>query len=90
MEAVRKYDLYSDRFRSATYSTFAEMREHDPVLCQIGLDGESPIWFITLYDDAAAVLLDDKRFVRDPALALDPEELAQFSSGMPELRSALD
>jgi cytochrome P450 len=90
MEAVRKYDLYSDRFREETYSTFAEMREHNPVLCQIGLDGESPIWFITLYDDAAAVLLDDKRFVRDPALALDAEELARFSSGMPQSMAFLE
>jgi cytochrome P450 len=90
MAAVRKYDLYSDRFREQTYSTFAEMREHDPVLCQIGLDGESPIWFITRYEDAAAVLLDDKRFVRDPALALDVEELAQFSSGMPESMAFLE
>jgi cytochrome P450 len=90
MEAVRKYDLYSDRFRAETYSTFAEMREHDPVLCQIGLDGESPIWFITRYEDAAAVLLDDKRFVRDPALALEGEELARLSSGMPESMAFLE
>ena len=48
---MRKYDLYSDRFRAETYSTFAEMRERDPVLCQPGLGGESPIWFITRYDD---------------------------------------
>jgi cytochrome P450 len=90
MDAVRKYDLYSDRFRAETYSIFAEMREHDPVLCQIGLDGESPIWFITRYEDAAAVLLDDKRFVRDPALALEGEELARFSSGMPESMAFLE
>jgi cytochrome P450 len=90
MEAVRKYDLYSDRFRAATYSTFAEMRERDPVLCQIGLDGESPIWFITRYEDAAAVLLDDKRFVRDPALALEGEELTRLSSGMPESLAFLE
>ncbi len=47
MAAVRKYDLYSDRFRAETYSSFAEMRERDPVLCRIGLDGQSPIWFIS-------------------------------------------
>jgi cytochrome P450 len=90
METVRKYDLYSDRFRTETYSIFAEIREQDPVLCQIGLDGESPIWFITRYEDVAAVLLDDRRFVRDPALALEGEELARISSGMPESMAFLE
>lgn len=90
METVRKYDLYSDRFRAETYSTFAEMRERDPVVCQIGLDGESPIWFITRYDDVTAVLLDDKRFVRDPSLALEGEELARISSGMPDSMAFLE
>ena len=32
MAAVRKYVLYSDRFREKTYTSFAEMRERDPVL----------------------------------------------------------
>ena len=52
------------------------MREHDPVLCQPGIDGETMIWFVTRHEDAAAVLLDDERFVRDPRLALTEEELA--------------
>jgi len=60
----RKYDLYSERFRADTYAIFAEMRERDPVLCQPGIDGETPIWFVTRYDDVVAVLLDDERFVR--------------------------
>jgi cytochrome P450 len=90
METVRKYDLYSDRFRAETYATFAEMREHDPVLCQPGLDGESPIWFITRYEDVTAVLLDDKRLVRDPALALEGEELTRIWSGMPESMAFLE
>ena len=51
------------------------MREQDPVLRQLGLDGETMLWFVTRYEDVAAVL-DDERFVRDPRLALTPEELA--------------
>jgi cytochrome P450 len=78
----RKYDLYSDDFRSRTYETFAQMREQDPILCQPGIDGETPIWFVTRYDDAVAVLLDDERFVRDPALALTPDELNDANLGM--------
>jgi cytochrome P450 len=84
MATARKYDLYSDLFRVETYSIFAAMRENDPVLCQPGLDGETPIWFVTRYDDVLTVLLDDKRFVRDSALALSEEELARFWSGIPE------
>jgi cytochrome P450 len=79
----RKYDLYSDAFRADTYATFAAMREHDPILLQPGIDGASPIWFVTRYEDAVAILLDDERFVRDPALAFTPEELASFNAGMP-------
>jgi cytochrome P450 len=76
--AARKYDLYSDAFRADTYATFARMREHDPVFCQPGLDGETPIWWVTRYEDAEAVLRDDERFVRDPRLALPPEQLPAF------------
>jgi cytochrome P450 len=72
----RKYELYGDEFRARTYETFAEMRDHDPVFSQPGLDGTTPIWFVTRYDDAVAVLLDDERFVRDPWLAFKPAELA--------------
>ena len=82
--AARKYDLYSDAFRADTYATFARMREQDPVFCQPGLDGETPIWWVTRYDDAEAVLLDDERFVRDPRLGLTPDELAEFDAGLPD------
>jgi cytochrome P450 len=84
---ARKYDLYSDAFRADTYATFARMREHDPVLCQPGIDGETPIWFVTRYEDAEAVLLDDERFVRDPRLALPPEQLG---SEVPEFVAFID
>jgi cytochrome P450 len=80
---ARKYDLYSDDFRRRTFETYAEMREHDPVLCQPGIDGETMIWFVTRYEDAVRVLLDDERFVRDPALALEPNALEQMRLGMP-------
>jgi cytochrome P450 len=78
MASTAKYDLYSDAFRSDTYATFAQMREHDPVFRQPGIDGETPIWWVTRYEDAEAVLLDDERFVRDPRLALPPEQLPEL------------
>jgi cytochrome P450 len=76
--AAAKYDLYSDAFRADTYGTFARMREHDPVVRQPGIDGETPIWWVTRYEDAEAVLLDDERFVRDPRLAVPPEQLPEL------------
>ncbi len=85
--AARKYDLYSDAFRADTYATFARMREHDPVVCQPGIDGETPIWWVTRYDDAEAVLLDDERFVRDPRLALPPKQLP---AALPEFFAFID
>jgi cytochrome P450 len=72
----RKYDLYGEAFRADPYATFAAMRASDPVLRQPGLDGKTPIWFVTRYEEVAAVLLDDMRFARDPRLALTEEELA--------------
>ncbi len=85
-----KYDLYSDAFRATTHETYAAMREHDPILRQAGLDGETPIWFLTRYEDVVAMLLDDERFVLDPALALTPEELeAQPSPIPPELNELI-
>ena len=86
----RTYDLYSDAFRADRYATFARMREQDPVHCQPGLDGETPIWFVTRYEDAEAVLLDDERFVRDPRLALSPERVAAFDAGLPDSIAFLD
>jgi cytochrome P450 len=80
----RKYDLYGDEFRAATYETFAEMRERDPVLLQAGIDGETMIWFVTRYDDAVAVLMDDVRFTRDPARGFSSERYAAYTAETPE------
>ncbi len=79
----QKYDLYSSDFRSTTHQTYARMRDDDPVFRQPGLDGETPIWFVTRYDDVVAVLLDDERFVLDPKLALTAEELEEMEKASP-------
>ena len=90
MAAARKYDLYSDAFRRATYETFARMRTEDPVYRQPGLDGETMLWFVTRYEDVVAALLDDRRFVRDPALALPEDQLAAFRAQAPAALEYLD
>src|SRR5688500_8159522 len=87
----RKYDLYSDDFRATTHETYAAMRAQDPILRQPGLDGETPVWFLTRYEDVIAMLLDDERFVLDQKLALTPEELeAQASPIPPELEELIN
>jgi cytochrome P450 len=69
-----KYHLYSQYFRQHAYEIFSTMRENDPVLYQPGIDGKTPIWFISRYEDVEAVLRDDQRFVLDAKLALAPED----------------
>ena len=73
--ARRKYEIYGPAFQADPYAVYGRMREQDPVVRQPGIDGETPIWFVTGYDDVTTVLLDDRRFVRDPRLALTPDEL---------------
>jgi cytochrome P450 len=82
MPTTQRYDLYSHEFRVATHDTYALMRKESPVHRQPGLDGETPIWFVTRYDDVVAVLTDNQRFVLDPKLALTPEEPA-FEDDVP-------
>jgi cytochrome P450 len=78
MSTTRRYDLYSHEFRLTTHETYAQMREASPVHQQPGLDGETPIWFVTRYDDVVALLTDNVHFVLDPKLALTPEELEAY------------
>ena len=66
----RRYDLYGDAFKRDPHVTFAAMRREAPIHKQAGLDGETPIWFVTRYADVDA-MLRDKRFVRDERLAKD-------------------
>jgi cytochrome P450 len=75
------YDLYGDRFRASTHETFARMRADDPVCRHSGRDGRTMLWFVSRYDDVVSLLLDDEQFVRDPALALNAEELAAHDKG---------
>ena len=75
-EPVRRFDLYGDAFKHDPHPTFAAMRREAPIWKQAGLDGTTPIWFVTRYADVDA-MLRDKRFVRDASLAHDPADLPQ-------------
>src|SRR5512146_383040 len=79
MLSARKYELYSKEFQKNSHAIFAEMRAEAPIVKQAGIDGETPIWFVTRYADSQQILLDDKHFVRDPRLAFTSEELEQVT-----------
>ena len=75
----RRFDLYGPEFKRDPHPTFAAMRRDAPIHRQAGLDGETPIWFVTRYADVEA-MLRDPRFVRDERLALDPEQRPTWSA----------
>ena len=81
MSTTRKYELYDQAFYRHAHEVFAQMRREDPVFQQPGLDGKTPIWYVTRYTEVEQVLRDDRRFVRDPALALSPEVLEKIFEG---------
>lgn len=78
-QVKRKYDLYGDESKARAYETFAAMRSDDPIYQQLGIDGETMIWFLTRYEEIEAMLRNEKRFVRDPRNALPPEAVYQES-----------
>lgn len=65
MTAERKYDLYSQAFKANSHRVFAEMRAHDPVFAQIGMDGKTQIWFVARHEDVERILRDDEHFSLD-------------------------
>ena len=67
-------DLYGDAVRRHAHQISARMRAEAPVFQQAGLDGQTPIWFVTGAAEVEQVLLDSQIFARDPALI--SEELA--------------
>ncbi|MEM7332096.1 MAG: cytochrome P450 [Chloroflexota bacterium] len=77
IEAERKYDLYSPEAKRDIYDTYGSMRDNDPILKQIGIDGKSPIWWISKYKDVSRILKDNKTFVRDWRIVFPPDPSEQ-------------
>ena len=75
----RKYDLYSQDFKRDSYTTFAKMRQDDPILHQSSLAGNEKIWFFSRYEDVEAILKDE-RFSRDWRALLPEGHSYQYSS----------
>lgn len=73
------YDLFSPTFKADPFPTYAAMRARDPVYAHLAPDGRT-IWYITRYEDVAAVLKDDQRFCKNPMNA-------QATVGVPSSKS---
>jgi cytochrome P450 PksS len=68
-------NLASPEFKANPFSFYAALRAETPIYRTL-LPTREPAWLITRYEDAVAVLKDD-RFVKDAANALTPAELAR-------------
>ncbi len=86
---TQTYDLYGDAFRIHAHQIYARMRAEAPVFQQAGLDGQTPIWFVTGAAEVEQVLLDSQTFARDPAL-ISEELAAAFQTPDPRVRAITD
>jgi cytochrome P450 len=83
-------NLASPQFKANPYDYYAKLRAEAPIFRTTLPTGE-PGWLITRYDDAVAVLKDE-RFVKDKRNALTPVQLARqpwFRTIFPSLRRHL-
>src|SRR5215203_1301643 len=69
--------MFSADFKERAFTVYAAMREKGPV-ADVTLPTGGPIWFVTQYAEAVALLKDDERFANDPSSALTEEEYAQL------------
>ncbi|MPQ25482.1 cytochrome P450 family protein [Bacillus paralicheniformis] len=66
-------DLFTSEFKEKAYPFYAKLREHDPVYRFTLLNGQIA-WLITRYEDAQAVLKDD-RFIKNPHTMLSQKQI---------------
>jgi cytochrome P450 PksS len=69
-------NLADPEFKANPFPFYAKLRAESPVHRTVLPTGE-PAWLVTRYDDVAAVLKDE-RFVKEPAHALTPQEVARL------------
>src|SRR5262249_3470208 len=70
-----RVNLASPHFKADPFSFYAALRDDTPV-CRTLLPTRERAWLITRYDDAGAVLKDE-RFAKAPGNALTPAHLAR-------------
>jgi cytochrome P450 len=84
------YDLYSQEFSRHAYEIFERMRKESPIIQQPGMDGETPIWFLSRYQDVEAMLKDDRHFVLDYRLAIDADRLPPIRRNEPDMMEMIN
>ena len=83
--APLRFNTFGVKFKSDPFPTYAEMRAQAPLCRHVAQDGKTAIWFVTRYEDVAAILRD-RRFVKDVRNTLTPEELAQLPPEPPAMQ----
>jgi cytochrome P450 len=68
-------DLADPAFKADPFPVYARLRAETPI-CRMATSARETAIFVTCYADVSA-LLKDKRFVKDPANALTPEQMAR-------------
>ncbi len=61
----KRFDIYSAEAKRKIHEIFSQMRTEATWYHQPGLDGETPIWFVSSYEDVEGLLKADKIFLRD-------------------------
>jgi cytochrome P450 len=69
--------MFSAGFKERAFPVYAAMREKGPV-ASVSLPTGEPIWFVTRYAEAVAMLKEDERFGNDPSSAMTEDEFAQL------------
>ncbi len=78
MNTQVNYDLYSQDYSRHAYEIFTHIRQENPVFQQPGLDGHTPIWFLSRFEDVEAMLKDDRHFTLDYRRVFDPEQIPEM------------
>lgn len=84
-----KFELHGPHFRANTHQIFAQMRAEAPVTRQPGIDGVTPIWYVTRAAEVEQVLADSKTFARDPA-RVSPDLAAMYQTPDERVRAITD
>ncbi len=77
MNNIQQVKIASPEFKANPYPFYARLRAEAPIYCTT-LPDHRPVWLITRYDDALAVLKDDQRFTKDLFAAQTPEQIKKI------------
>lgn len=84
MSADNKINFFSPEFKANPYPIYAYLQATAPVH-RVALPEGKVLWFVTGYEDAAAIL-KDPRFVRSWRDVMSPEQLARMPEESPASR----